>query len=301
MHKIAANFLFFLLFAVCFLACETSGNKTDSADIPVQIVHDSTQISFAKLPMEITYCGERIALDQFDIRERLDKELIVNTYYHSSTIQILKRANRYFPTIERILKEEGVPDDLKYVCVIESALLQATSPSGAKGFWQFMKGTAKEYELEVSKEIDERMHVEKSTRAACDYLKTAHRKFDNWVMASASYNCGVAGLKRKVDEQEQSNFFDLYLNRETSRYVLRILALKIIMETPEEYGFYPEKMELYEPVAVRKVKVNEDIANLSKWANKQGANLRLLKVLNPWLVSNKLTCNGKTYYIELPE
>lgn len=301
MHKIAANFLYFSLFIVCFWACEVPEGQTELTDVPAQIVHDSTHVSFAKLPEEITYCGEKIKLDQFDIRERLDKELIVNTYYHSSTIQILKRANRYFPTIEKILKEEGAPDDLKYVCVIESALLQATSPSGAKGFWQFMKGTAKEYDLEVTKEIDERMHVEKSTRAACDYFKTAHRKFDNWVMASASYNCGVAGLKRKVDEQEQSDFFDLYLNRETSRYVLRILALKIIMENPQDYGFYPEKMELYEPVTVRKIEVKEDIANLSKWANKQGSNLRLLKVLNPWLVSNKLTCYGKTYYIELPE
>lgn len=255
---------------------------------------------YPKLPKEMSLFGEQILLDNFDIRERLDKEIIVNTYYHSSTIQILKKAHRYFPMIERILKEEGIPDDMKYLCVIESALNQATSPSGAKGFWQFMPAAGKENGLTINKEVDERFHVEKSTRAACDYLKTARRNFKDWVLASASYNCGIGGLKRVMKAQEAESFFDLYMNRETTRYVFRIMALKLLMENAAAYGFDREKMELYEPIETRKIEVKESIADLAVWAKENGSNLRMLKVLNPWLISNKLTISGSTYIIELP-
>ncbi len=265
--------------------------------------HDSTdvqKVKYPELPKEMMLFGEKIMLDNFDVRERLDKEVIVNTYYHSSTIQILKKANRYIPLIEKILKEEGIPEDMKYLCVIESALSQATSPSGAKGFWQFMPAAGKENGLIISKEVDERFHVEKSTRAACDYLKTARRNFSDWILASASYNCGIGGLKRVMKEQGANNFFELYMNRETTRYVFRIMALKILMENPTAYGFDPEQMELYEPIATRKIKVTESIEDLADWAKEQGSNLRMLKVLNPWLISNKLTVSESTYIIELP-
>jgi hypothetical protein len=252
------------------------------------------------LPSEMSLFGEKIFLNGFDVRERLDKEVIVNTYYHSSTIQILKKANRYFPMIEKILKEEGIPNDMKYLCVIESALNQATSPSGAKGFWQFMPAAGKENGLKINKEVDERFHVEKSTRAACSYLKTAKRNFKDWILASASYNCGVGGLKRVMKAQQAENFFELYMNRETTRYVFRIMALKLLMENPTAYGFDPSVMELYQPVETRKIEVKKSIVDLAAWARKNGSNLRILKVLNPWLISNKLTVSGSTYIIELP-
>lgn len=254
-----------------------------------------------KVPSEMDLFGETILLHNFDMRERLDKELIVNMYFHSSTVQILKKANRYFPMIEKILKEEGIPDDMKYLCVIESALNQATSPAGAKGFWQFMPDAGMENGLEINQDVDERLHVEKSTRAACKYLKNAKRNLTSWISASASYNCGVSGLKRIMDEQNASNFFDLYMNEETTRYVFRIMALKIVMENPTSYGFDPSKMELYDPIETRKIEVNSSIPDLSSWARKNGSNLRILKVLNPWLISNKLTVFNTKYTIELPK
>ena len=256
--------------------------------------------AFPEIPEQMSLFGEQIKLDNFDIRERLDKEIIVNTYYHSSTIQILKKANRYFPMIEEILEEEGVPNDMKYLCVIESALNQATSPSGAKGFWQFMPAAGKENGLLINKEVDERLHAEKSTRAACKYLKTARRNFKDWILASASYNCGVGGLKKVMKAQQAEHFFEIYMNRETTRYVFRIMALKLLMENPTAYGFDPAKMELYEPIETRKIEVDKSISNLALWARDNGSNLRMLKVLNPWLISNKLTVSETTFTIELP-
>ena len=290
--------LFLSLLTLSFiLSCQNQ----DTQAIDYSSVEANAKVNdYSKLPTEMSLFGESILLDNFDIRERLDKEIIVNTYFHSSTIQILKKANRYFPMIERILAEEGIPNDMKYLCVIESALNQATSPSGAKGFWQFMPAAGAENGLLINKEIDERFHVEKSTRAACSYLKTARRNFDNWILASASYNCGVGGLKRVMKAQQAENFFELYMNRETTRYVFRIMALKLLMENPKAYGFNPEKMELYKPIKTRKILVKESIADLTIWVRKNGSNLRMLKVLNPWLISNKLTVSKSTYIIELP-
>ncbi|PIE87094.1 MAG: murein transglycosylase [Bacteroidetes bacterium] len=288
--------LSFSLWSTLF-SCQNEAVQTE------QVASDSIErqgVTYPDLPKEMTLFGEKIKLDNFDVRERLDKEVIVNTYYHSSTIQILKKANRYFPMIEKILAEEGIPEDMKYLCVIESALNQATSPSGAKGFWQFMPAAGKENGLKINKEVDERFHVEKSTRAACSYLKTARRNFSNWILASASYNCGIGGLKRVMKEQGAKDFFELYMNRETTRYVFRIMALKILMENPAAYGFDPSQMELYEPIKTRKITVSESIKDLADWAKEQGSNLRMLKVLNPWLISNKLTVSESTYIIELP-
>lgn len=293
-----ARVLFLSLIALSFiLSCQNQDEKTvsdtlDQADLKVE--------NHPKLPTEMSLFGEKIRLDNFDIRERLDKEIIVNTYYHSSTIQILKKANRYFPMIEKILAEKGIPDDMKYLCVIESALSQATSPSGAKGFWQFMPAAGAENGLQISKEVDERFHVEKSTIAACSYLKTAKRNFNDWVSASASYNCGIGGLKKVMKAQEVENFFDLYMNRETTRYVFRIMALKLLMENPTAYGFDPENMELYDPIETRKFMIKQPIPDLGAWARERGSNLRMLKILNPWLISNKLTVLKSIYIIELP-
>lgn len=289
-------FLSFLTLSL-LLSCENQDEKTVK-DTVMKV--QNTESVQPIIPKEMSLFGEEILLDNFDLRERLDKEIIVNTYFHSSTIQILKKANRYFPIIEKILEEEGIPNDMKYLCVIESALNQATSPSGAKGFWQFMPDTGEENGLLINEQVDERFHVEKSTRAACDYLKTAKRNFNNWILASASYNCGIGGLKRAMLEQEAENFFELYMNGETTRYVFRIMALKLLMENPTAYGFDPSSMELYEPIETRKVEVSESIDDLAVWARENGSNLRMLKVLNPWLISDKLTIAGSSFIIELP-
>lgn len=296
MRKRWLEILSFLLIGT-LVSCQE--NTTEPVkNNPTQLIEKIDTLP--RLPTEMRLFGEEILLDNFDMRERLDKELIVNTYFHSSTVQILKKANRYFPTIEKILKEEGIPDDMKYLCVIESALNQATSPSGAKGFWQFMPAAGLENGLRIDKEVDERLHVEKSTKAACKYLKTARRNFDNWILASASYNCGIGGLKKVLEEQEPANFFELYLNGETTRYVFRIMALKLMLENPDDYGFHPDQLELYEPIDTRKITVNQTIPDLTNWAKANGSNLRMLKVLNPWLIANKLTVAGSTYTIELP-
>ena len=282
-------------------ACDSSVNQVVAKEVSSKKEDGKKGHLIPKIPEKLTYCGVAIPLDNFDIRERLDRELIINAHFHSSTIQILKKSGRFFPEIERILKEENVPDDIKYVCVIESALAQATSPTGAKGFWQFMPETGKEFGLEISSEVDERLDVEKSTRAACEYLKRAYTNFDNWILASASYNCGVGGLSSVINEQEQTDFFNLYLNTETSRYVFRILALKIIMENPASVGFELSEDELYQPIAVKEVTVNESIKSLSAWANQQGTNLQMIKVLNPWLVGNSLTMKGKEFTLKIPQ
>ena len=296
MRKTRALFLSLLTLSL-ILSCQNQDAKMVD-NIAIQA--ESEVDTHLKLPTEILLFGEKVLLDNFDIRERLDKEIIVNTYYHSSTIQILKKANRYFPLIEKILAEEGIPNDMKYLCVIESALNQATSPSGAKGFWQFMPAAGMENGLRINKEVDERFHVEKSTRAACSYLKTARRNFNNWISASASYNCGIGGLKKVMKAQRAEDFFDLYMNRETTRYVFRIMALKLLMENPTAYGFDPNKMELYEPIETRKIEIKKSINDLATWARMNGSNLRMLKVLNPWLISNKLTVSKSNYIIELP-
>ena len=213
----------------------------------------------------------------------------------------MKRANRYFPEIEKALKENGIPDDFKYLCLIESGLIQAVSPAGAQGFWQFMPNTATEFNLTVNDQIDERLDVTKSTIAACQYLKNAQHKFNNWMLTAASYNSGMGGIQNALDDQMVDRYFDLHLNNETSRYVFRILAMKIIFENPEAYGFSKEQIELYEPIPTRKIQVKSSISDLKQWAKSNGSNYRMLKVLNPWILSDKLTVTNQVLTIELPK
>ena len=297
MRKLQAPSLLLFILILTHSCQQTDKEPTIIVSTPMK----DKQLETPPLPKEMDLFGEKILIDNFDMQERLDKELIVNTYFHSSTVQILKRSNRYFPQIEAILAEEKLPDDMKYLCVIESALSQATSPAGARGFWQFMPEAGAEYNLEISDDVDERLHIEKSTRAACAYLKNARRNFKTWMLAAASYNCGIGGLKSSLAEQKTNSFFDLYLNGETSRYIFRIMALKLMMENPKGYGYDPDKLELYSPIETRKIEVTKSISDLTAWAKMNGSNLRILKVLNPWLISNKLTVKGKTYTIELPK
>ncbi|WP_136668710.1 lytic transglycosylase domain-containing protein [Flavobacterium sp. H122] len=252
-------------------------------------------------PDKIDFCGEETPLNIPDVRERLDRELVVNQHLHGSTIMIIKRANRFFPVIEPILAKNNVPDDFKYLAVIESSLTNATSPSGAKGFWQFMPLTAKEKGMEVNDIVDERYHLEKSTQMACEYLIKAKEKFGSWTMAAASYNGGMAGLQKAVDQQMETNYYDLLLTDETFRYVFRILALKQIMQNKQLYGFELKVDELYQPLSIRKIEVDSSISDLAKFAKIQGVNYKELKLYNPWLRDKKLDNPTKKKYIfDLP-
>ena len=253
------------------------------------------------MPGALTLFEEPVPLEAFGVREALDRELVVNTYRHSSTILYLKRAARWFPIIEPILEEEGVPADFKYLAVIESGLSQVVSPAGASGFWQFMKRTAPEYGLEVSSTVDERYHVEKATRAACAYLTEAHARFGSWVLAAASYNMGMSGVTKALDAQKVSTYWDLHLNSETARYVYRMLALREVMESPEVYGFHLGRQDVYAPLDCRTVDVTSDIENLAEFALAQGTTLRELKAMNPWLRDTRLDVpEGKSYAVSVP-
>ena len=262
---------------------------------------EATNLSDAYLIKDMDFCGERVPVEIIDVKERLDREMVVNINLHSATTLIIKRANRYFSDIEPILKKNGIPDDFKYLCVIESSLTNATSSAGAKGFWQFMPETAKEYNLEVSSTVDERYDVIKATEAACVYLKKAYAKFGNWTLVAAAYNRGMAGIERQQIAQNVTDYYDLYLNEETSRYVFRILALKEIMKNPDKYGFVFSKDELYKPVKTKSVTVSANIDDLQKWALDQGINYKLLRLYNPWLIDTSLIVqSNKTYNIQIP-
>ncbi|MBO7495791.1 MAG: lytic transglycosylase domain-containing protein [Salinivirgaceae bacterium] len=252
------------------------------------------------MPDKLTFMGEPVPIHNFDTRESLDRELQVNRLWHSQTILMLKRANRYFPIIEPILKENGVPDDLKYIAVIESSLTNVVSPSGAKGFWQFLSGTAKDFGLEVNDEVDERYNLEKATVAAIDYFKRTKEKFGSWTMAAASYNIGRAGLLKQVGQQKCNNYYDLVLGEETERYIFRAIAIKQIMENPEMYGFTMPKDELYHPIPYTVVSVDSTIADIADFAFEHGTNYKMLKMMNPWLRATKLTNpKRKTYQIKI--
>ncbi|WP_205727883.1 lytic transglycosylase domain-containing protein [Flammeovirga pectinis] len=254
------------------------------------------------MPEHFQFCGEQVPLDDADVYERFDRELYVNSYWHSHTILVFKRAQRWMPVIEKIMKEQQVPNDFKYLCIIESDLmLNARSGSGAAGFWQFMPSTAREYNLKVSKEVDERYNVKKATLAACTYLKKAKEKLGSWTLAAAAYNRGSSGIARALEDQKVTNYYDLLLNEETSRYVFRILALKEIMQSPEKYSFELSTSQLYQPDLLRTITVNKTISNLAEFAKEEGVNYKILKRYNPWLRSNKLTIKkGKSYIITLP-
>ena len=256
-----------------------------------------------ELPKKLFFAGERVPLMDADVRERLDKELNVNIYYHSSTIFLIKRANRWFPFISKKLEEHDIPTDLIFLPLIESGFQQVISPAGASGFWQLMKGTAKELNLEVNDEVDERYHPEKSTLAAIQYLKDAYSKFGNWTNVAASYNMGMNGLSKSLSKQRVSSYYDLLLNEETKRYVFRMLALREIMTNQQKYGFYVNSSELYYPEELKTITVKKSITDLTDFAIKNGVTLKTLKRHNPWLRKNSLTVKskGKTYDILLPK
>ena len=254
-----------------------------------------------ELPETMEFCGEEVPLHLFYVRERLERELLINTYRHSTTLLQLKRTTRWFPVMEPIMEQYGLPEDFKYLAMIESELTNAVSPSKAVGFWQFLEGTGKEYNLEINREVDMRYNVEKETVAACKYLKDSYRKFGSWISAAAAFNCGNGRISRTMDDQRVDSYFDMLLPEETQRYVYRILALKLITENPEKYGFQIGDNGWYRPYEYKTVTVTESIHNLMDFAFEQGTNYKMLKYFNPWLRSNSLTVSaGKSYEIKIP-
>ena len=252
-------------------------------------------------PEGLNFSGEEIPIQSSEIWERLDKELLKNTYWQSNTMLFFKKANKYFPIIEPILKKNNIPDDFKYLAVIESGLDNVVSPAGAAGFWQIMKGTALEYGLEVNSGIDERYNLEKSTELACSYLNDAYEKFGNWTIAAASYNMGKSGVRTRMLKQGTNNYYNLHLNSETARYVFRILAVKEIMENPKKYGFIFRDKDLYVMPEYKTLEVDSTIANLSDFAKIQGVNYKLLKQFNPWLRTSSLPDKSrKKYVLKIP-
>lgn len=269
--------------------------RSDENDIPKE---SKTEFKSVEIPIVAYFSGEKMPLDQFDIKEALDRELLSNAYFHSQTLRYIKLAPRYFSVIEPILKEKGIPDDFKYLAVAESGLNpRAVSPANARGFWQLMKGTAQEYGLEVNNEVDERYHVEKSTYAACDYLLKAYNKYENWTLVAAAYNAGMTGVQRQLTRQKVEDYYDLLLVEETQRYVFRIVALKLILENPNQYNFVVAENEKYPIIKTKDVIINGAVTDFADFAKENGTNYKMLKDFNPWLRDNNLTNTAKKKYV----
>jgi hypothetical protein len=289
-----------LIFGLFAFVNRTKPSKAEN-DAYRQIINGEYRIFAMPLPERIDFAGEEVPLTRPDVRESLDREILVNTYWHSNTLLAIKRAYRWFPIIEPILKANEIPDDFKYLAVIESSLSNASSPAGAKGFWQFLEETGRGYGLQIDEQVDERYDVEKSTYAACHYLKDAFDIHGSWSMAAASYNMGMGGLQKRAGQQYQNSYWDLLLNEETARYVYRILAVKEIFNHADQYGFVIRPAELYEPLKYTTVQISSTVTDLAAFAKDQGISYKLLKWYNPWLRENYLKVpQGVTYEVKVP-
>ncbi|HZW78282.1 MAG TPA: lytic transglycosylase domain-containing protein [Flavobacteriaceae bacterium] len=265
-------------------------------------IYNDYKVYALPIPEKLEFAGEPVPLHNPDIRERMDRELLVNAYWQSNGLLLFKRAHKYFPQVEPLLKQYGIPDDFKYLMVAESALDFKSSPVGASGLWHFMKATGTEYGLEINDYVDERYDLQKSTYVAAQYLKRAKERFGSWTMAAAAYNAGVAGMNRQIGRQGQTDYYDLLLNDETSRYVFRIIALKEIMTHPQKYGFHFREKDLYPQIPTYKVKVDYSVDDWAEWVKQYDINYKILKIHNPWLRDTYLkNPKGKEYFIEIPE
>ncbi len=288
-----------ILSASVFLA---NDDLTGSKLNPEEQYPQGYRIITPVIPGQIEFAGERVPIENFEVRERIEREFIINTYFHSLTILAMKRANRWFPVIEPILKKNKVPDDFKYLCVTESNLENVISPAGATGFWQFMNAAGEKYGLEINNQIDERYHVEKSTQAACEYLKDAYETYGTWTMAAASYNMGTNGADDQLERQKTENYYNLVLGLETSRYIARIVAFKYIMQNSKAYGFDIKDNELYKPLKSFEIILDSSVNDFADYSIALGLNYKILKLYNPWLRDNYLSNrNQKVYKIKIPE
>ncbi|MEN9001000.1 MAG: lytic transglycosylase domain-containing protein, partial [Flavobacteriales bacterium] len=279
------NLAVHLFLALVLISCEekqelsdpiiermNNGLMKDSLVEYQDYINQNYQVFAMPLPQNLSFAGENVPLNDLFVRENLDREILVNTYWHSNTFLFQKRANRWFPLIEKILAKNEIPDDFKYLALIESGLDNVVSPAGAAGFWQFMKATGSGYDLEINSFVDERYNLEKATEAACKYLKIAYKQFGSWSLAAASYNMGKKGLNNQLTKQDVDSYYELYLNKETSRYVYRILAAKLILSNSENFGFTIRQSELYHPYKTYTVTVDSSISNLSQFAIQNGTN-----------------------------
>ena len=286
--------IFLSTILIIFISSSFTSNESESTKLPQKIL--AVDISG-----EYDLAGEKVPIELPDIYERLDRELIINSYRHSSTLVHLKRSAKYFPAISIILQQYQIPDDFKYLAVAESALSNAISPSGAKGFWQFMKLASKEMELEVNSYVDERYHLEKATHAACQYILKLKERFGTWTNAAAAYNMGPTAFEREQNAQRETDYYRMNLSEETNRYVFRIVAIKEIMKNPDKYGFQLNEGDLYRPEEMRRILMTEPIENLGDWAHAMGISYRQLKYYNPWLINSKLpNSSNKEYIILVP-
>ncbi|MEO0731965.1 MAG: lytic transglycosylase domain-containing protein [Bacteroidota bacterium] len=298
---------FGLVFLLGWLALASTQPTPAPAAAPEETLVEEGRLSQKVEPVDLsgpfTFAGEEIPVDNFDVRERLDQELLRNAYFHRNTLVMLKRRTRFFPTIERILAEEGLPEDLKYLAVAESGLANVKSPAGAQGVWQFMAPTGRAYGLEINKEVDERYHLEKATRAACAYIKDYYKQYDDWRWVAAAYNMGGPNVNKWRERQRAETVFDLDINSETMAYLFRIVALKTIMEDPAAFGYDISAEDHYPPLeGWRPLTVSKSIANLGDFAKEHGTNYRTLKLYNPWLIAGSLPISrGNSYAILVPQ
>lgn len=277
-------------------------SNDDSADVAENNTNvGGYRISAIEIPMNLNFAGESVPLGDPEVMERVDREFLVNTYWQSNALLLMKRANKYFPIIEPILAKNGIPDDFKYLAVAESGLQNVVSPAGATGFWQIMKATGKEYGLEINDNVDERYHIEKATEVACKYIKNFKNKYGSWTMAAATYNTGTGSIDKFMGIQKADDYYDLLLGEETGRYVFRIMAIKEILDNPKKYGFDIGKEDMYQPIPTFNVEVKESIFSFADFAKKYEINYKILKRHNPWLREPHLNnASNKTYIIEIP-
>ncbi len=300
--------LFAALLLICigavtlvFFNSSVSEEEVDPDNQYRRYFNEHYKIFAVDIPDTFSFAGEYMPLEINDVKERFDRELMVNTYWQSQSLIMFKRANRWFPIIEPILAEEGVPDDFKYLSVAESGLSNVVSPAKAVGFWQFLKSTAQEHGLEVREGLDERYNVEKSTRAACQFLKECHSRYGSWTMAAAAYNYGQRNISNQMERQEANSYYDLLLNEETARYVFRISSMKEILSHPSKYGFHFRPGDLYRPYKTVSIDVDSSITDIPAFARRYGINYKNFKILNPWLRDNSFSNpKSKSYSLKLP-
>ncbi len=298
--------LFVILFTITALVSGkyfiySSQREINSDESYRKAFQTNYKIFSVEVPSKLDFCNEEVPVKMFYVRESLERELLTNTYWQSNTMLMLKRAYRWFPVIEPILKKNNIPDDFKYLALIESGFMNVVSPANAAGFWQFIKPTGQKYGLEINEDVDERYHLEKATEAACKFINSTHNIFNNWTLAAASYNMGEFGVKRSLETQNVSSYYDLYLNDETSRYVYRILALKLIYTQPVKYGFYLRLKDLYPPIPYNIIAIDSNIPSLVDFAKSNKITYRILKDFNPWLRNKQLINKTKKIYeIKIP-
>ncbi|HLW29855.1 MAG TPA: lytic transglycosylase domain-containing protein [Brumimicrobium sp.] len=298
MNKVILLFSFLLFLFSC---SDHNINKEEEKELSITQESLKNHFVVPTVPDQMNFAGEVVSFKDVDLRERMDNELVINNFWHSNTILMMKRSNRWLPVMKDIFTSEGVPIDLVYIAVIESGLMNVTSPRGAKGFWQFMEATGKEYNLIINDQMDERYHVEKSTRAACQYLKDAYDKFGSWVLAAASYNLGMNGIASNLERQKVKSYFDLSLNSETARYVFRIMAVKLVFENPANYGFYINNESLYPEYLTKNVIIDTSIPNLYEWSIEHGISIKILRKLNPWIKGQKFEVKeGEVFSFKIP-